>query len=265
MRRHVVIKNSEVMTVSQLRRNDWIATGTRGGRLLESAETVLTALGSDISLCIEVLDSMYGHEHLVTALTSRSWIDDVKFGRTGREWNAERIAIAENSVEIFSEFWPSMRRRLIEALLVSFVSALENYVMSLLVEFPGVSEDPLSGLTNIEGATDHAWQVADRSYRKTVKAESSTSAAWAKLCNKSSMPDCVKLDVMDWLKDGDAQAIDEMVLLRNSIVHQAGIAGATLAELFGIKAGDQVRVTEPRVAHYRRACGKFLCAINPAL
>lgn len=246
------------------RSSDWIAYGTHGGRLIESAEAALTAIGSDTSLCIEVLDSVYGDERLVTALTSRSWIDDIKFGRTGREWDEERSAIAANSVEIFSEFWPSMRIRLNEALLVSLVSTIENYVMSLLVEFPAISGNSVSSVTNIEGASDLAWQEADRSYRKTVKARRSTSAAWAKLCNESSIPDVVKSDVMQWMKEGDSRAIDEMVLLRNSIVHRAGIAGATLAKLFGIKAGDRVSVTEQRVTRYRRAYMDFLCRIDPA-
>lgn len=249
---------------SLFRSNDWIANGTHGGRLLESAEAALTAIGSDTSLCIEILDSVYGDERLITALTSHSWIDDVKFGRTGREWDEERSAIAANSVEIFSEFWPSMRIRLNDALLVSLVSTIENYVISLLVEFPAVSGSLVSTVTNIEGATDLAWQVADRSYRNAVKATRSTSAAWAKLCNESSIPDIVKCDVTQWMKDGDWRAIDEMVLLRNSIVHRAGIAEAKMAKLFGIKAGNRVNVTEQRVARYRRAYTDFLCRIDPS-
>ena len=60
-----------------IRDSDWIAAGKHGGRLLQSAEAALTSIGSDTYLCIDVLDSVYGDERLVTVLTTRSWIADV--------------------------------------------------------------------------------------------------------------------------------------------------------------------------------------------
>lgn len=251
--------------MEKIRCSEWILTGTYGGRLVKSADAAISAIGSDSSICIEVLDAVYADERLATILASSSWIDDVKFGRIGREWNQERHAIADTSAETFCEFWPSMRERLNDAMLVSFVSAMENYVTSLIVEFPSVRRQPVSHEEDNEETIELLWQAANRAYRNAVKTVRSTSAAWAKICCESSIPTAVKIDVVNLMQDNNCQTIDEMVLLRNAIVHRSGLAGPQLAKLLGINVGDRVYATDHRIARYRSPCLDFLNRIDSAL
>lgn len=248
---------------SLTRSNDWMATGTHRGVLVQAAAATLDTIGSDTSLCIEVLDSVYGHEELVTAMTGRSWIEDVKFGRVGREFNEERVAIATYAVEEFTEFWPAMRSRLRDALLVSLVSNVENYALSLLVEFPPI---PASvGLTSFDSSSrdELAWKEAEKALRKSVKSLKSTSLAWVELCRASPVPDAVKNDVSEWYRN-DGAAIDEMILLRNSIVHRAGRACPRLAKRLKVKSDDLVKVNQEMWDRYRRASLGFLVSIDPS-
>lgn len=248
-----------------LRNSDWILKGIFGGRLIKAADSAISAISSDTSVCIKVLDSVCRDESLVTSLTFQSWIEDVKIGRIGREWRDERYAIANHSYETFSEFWPFMRRRLTNALLVSEVSNLENYVISLMVEFPAKTESLDSSETDSEATSDYLWQIADSAYRNAVKSTRSTSKAWVRLCSESSIPDIVKLDVVQWIEEGNGFVVDEMVLLRNSIVHQSGIAGKQLAKLLGVRVGDSVYATDQRVIKYRDAYFNFLSRIDSPL
>jgi len=247
------------------RDRDWILSGVYGGRLIKSADAAISAVGSDPSLCIDVLDAVYGDERLSNSIASFSWIDDVKLGRIGPEWNQERGAIAENAAQSFTEFWPSMRKRLNDAMLVAFVSAMENYVTSLLVEFPLVKRNSISSEADNERDFENLWEYANRAYRSAVKVSRSTSLAWVKLCVESSIPDDVKIDVEQLMHDQASQSIDEMVLLRNAIVHRAGLAGPHLAKLLGVNVGDRVYATDQRIVKYKEICLDFLNRIYPAL
>lgn len=247
------------------RDSDWLATGRHGGRLIQSAQAILSTIGSDIPLCFDVLDSVYGDERLATTLASKTLLDDVRYGRIGGEWDEERHAYAEYSAEQFAEEWPNTRTHMREAQLVSLVSAIENYVKTLVVEFPphiGTAEVD----TTTEMAPERAWQVADDAYRLAVKrVKGSTGAAWVALCEQSSMPAEVKLAVRDWAIDRHLDAIEEMILLRNAIVHNAGVASVRLAECLQISPGTKAAVTPELTARYGRAYRSFVVAIDAAI
>jgi hypothetical protein len=244
----------------------WIATGRRNGKLLRSAEEVLAAIGSDMQLCLYVLDAVYGDERLSVAFAARALLDDVKFGRIGEEWDEEREAEAQYSVERFTESWKTIRPHMMEAQLVSLVSAIENYIKSLLVEFPAGAEDSSCTDASTEGSPEGAWQVADDAYRMAVKkAKGSVGSAWVDLCEHSSVPAEVKAAVRSWANDTNLRSIEVMILMRNAIVHNAGIAGKKLAENLQIPPATRFAITPKLLARFGRAYRSFTVAIDPSL
>lgn len=247
-----------------LEEESWLPKGRHGGKSIERAHAALSAAHASASLSIDLLDSVFGHEHLGVNLMARALIEDVKLGRIGVQCGEERDAIAANTVEEFTEGWPAMRDRLRENWLVSLASALEIYVRSLLAEFPNPEYhfDPEPADSDVESTQE--WQAADRDYRKTVKAKDSTAAAWVKLIGRSSVPESVKTSVAQWGVSVDAQMIDEMVLVRNDIVHRAGRVGKKLSTHVHLLAHHRVNLTKAHMNHYSRAYWGFVVSIDPS-
>ena len=247
----------------------WLSKGRHGGVLIQGAEKRLFAVSSAASITIDVLDAVIGDDRLAVSLAVKAHINDLKHGQFGREWDEERQAIATQTTDSFNSAWPEMRERLRENYLVSLVGSLENYVMSLLVEFPPLVAGLDSELHCSDTDAELDWKKADSSYRKAFKAKESASKAWVLLCRQSSIPEEVKKMVAQWGDDAiNTHMVDEMVLVRNAIVHRAGVVGEKLAQHLkrrNITPGKKVMVSQESMAHYARAYWGFLASIEPSL
>ncbi len=247
----------------------WLSRGRYGGNIVRNSEQRLNSVSSDTSISIDVLDAVVNDDRLESSLVLKALITDLKLARFGREWVEEREAIAAQTVDDFRLAWPSMRRHLLQNHLVALVSSLENYVMSLLVEFPPLSSHPPSSPASSDKGIEADWQRADSAYKKAVKANESASAAWVVICNQSGIPDETKVAVTEWGNDAvNTRTVDEMVLVRNAIVHRAGVIGDRLAShLSPAKAmlGKSVLVSRESLDRYGRAYWGFVVTIDPAL
>lgn len=247
----------------------WLSNGKYGGRLVLHAEERLSAVSMASSISIDVLDAVIGDDSLVSSLTVRALIDDLKHERFGREYSEERQCIAANTVDDFHLAWPSMRQSMRENYLVSLVSSLENYVMSLLVEFPPLGTIQNSKLPPNDNDPELDWQKADSAYKKAVKTEKSASRAWVSLCRQSSIPENVKNAVLKWGNDEiSARMVEEMVLVRNVIVHRGGVVSDRLASRLALRGAPHVKtvaVSKECMGHYERAYWGFVVSVTPSL
>ena len=242
---------------------DWIKDGLYQGRIVRNAESALNALSSAFPLTIEILEAVSGNENLELSLKARSLIDDIKLGRNGGEWEEERDAIAKNAVQTFSETHSQTVFQLRQSHLVAITSCLENYVKSLLVEFPKDGVPMARSQRNMVCEPEEvSWEIADRLYRKARKDKESESKAWAWLCEVSSIPMLSKTRVIAWSQSSDGYLIDKMVLTRNSIIHNAGLTDLKLAKQSERPIGERVTVTSESMGDYSRAYWGFICALE---
>lgn len=221
--------------------SEWLSQGQYGGKRIEHAEKAFWAATAAASVSIKVLDAAYANDDLALTLMGTELYNDVMRGRIGQEWDEERDAIAEQTAVDFSDKWPRLREHLLELQLISWVSAAENYVKAVLLEFSSThtSDDPFS-------SDERQWNGVDEGYRKAVKKKQSTSAAWVALCIESSISDIVKINLRQWEASGDAKAIDEVTKIRNEIVHKGGLV-----------------VKPHQMARYTRAFAGFTVCIDP--
>lgn len=243
----------------------WVEHGRHGGLLIRKAESHIEAIRRASWLSITVLNAQYGNEHLAESMQVQSFIEDMKMARFGAEWAEEREAIATGQSGDFRESWPSMRTQLLENYVVSIVGALENYVKSILVEFPGIYLNDSWELGGRADALEDAWKKADNSYRRALKKNLSTFKAWNMLCNESGIPKASKSRVSDWAQEKDAKAVDILVLMRNSLTHQAGLVNNPLAEILGMPPGTRLLVEGAVVRRFERSFYGFLTAVEQAL
>lgn len=226
--------------------SDWLAEGEYGGKRIEHAGEAFWAATTAASISIEVLDAAYANDDLAHTLMGTALYDDAMHGRIGQEWDEERNAIAEQTVLDFSDKWPRMREHLLELQLVSWVSAAENYVKAVLLEFSSTNLGAIQTTDDPLASEERLWNGVDERYRKAVKKKESTSGAWVALCIASRIPDKVKINLQQWEASGEGQAIDEITLIRNVIVHKRGLVGKP-----------------HQMARYTRAFAGFTVCIDP--
>lgn len=247
----------------------WLSTGMCEGKLVRSSGQRLSSIESAISISIDVLEAVVNDDHLESSLVFRELFSDIKLARFGYDWAMEREAVAAQTVSDFRLAWPSMREHMLRNQLVALVSSLENYVMSLLVEFPPSANRHFSERASSDKEFESNWQGADSAYKKAVKAKQSASAAWVEICNQSSIPEDVKIAVGKWGNDERCTgAVDEMVLVRNSIVHRAGVIGIRLASHrspIKYSLGKTVTVSQKDLKRFCLAYQEFVLIIEPAL
>ncbi len=234
--------------------SDWMAAGIFGGSLVRSAESRVRAVSADLSLCVAVLDAMSSDGMLKARMEVDELLKDVRYGRLGREWTEERSSIAESTASSFQESWPGMRVRLQEASLVALVSAMDTYAIALFVEFLQVTGTP----------DDRLWTTVDGLVRGHVKSAQSISGAWHLMSASASLPAQVKSEFGAWRVEY-GNAIDEMTLVRNCLVHNAGRVNRRLAEVTGFAVDAQIRLGEQQLTRYRRACWSLTNLIDPPL
>lgn len=247
----------------------WMSQGRHRGVFVHRAAERIQSVSSAGMISIDVLEAVVNDDRLVSSLVFKELLNDVKLGRFGVEWHMERNAMAEQTVDDFRTSWPNLREHFFQNQLVAMASSLENFVISLLVEFPPFPSHLASepNLSDIEIEKD--WQRADKSYRAAVKTLHSASGAWVLLCGNSSIPNQVKNAVAEWGKCAvKTNAVNEAVLLRNAIVHRAGMIGDRLAECKSpIKwaLGGKITITRETLKRLSNAYMDFVLTIDTPL
>ena len=234
----------------------WTGHGIYGGRLIDKAYEALANVHLTASLSIEVLDSVCGDDRLEITLTSNAFIDDMTKGRTGVEWHLERSAIAKQNTQDLKDNWFTMRERIRENYIVSLCSATEHFIKTMLAEFPISSENNHSDNPGTYDDIEGSRLKIDIAYRKLMKSTKSAAKTWIALCTDSSIPLSAKRDLADWGTTKYARDVDELVLVRNDLVHRAGDASSALAGRLGIEPGAPVKISEANMKRYGRACSK---------
>ncbi len=241
----------------------WLKDGLYGGQRIEYAEEAFWAATTSAKMSIKVLDAAFANDELAASLMGLALFDDAFRGGVGKEWEEEWEASAEQEASDFSANWPHMREHLRNLHMVSWVSAAENYVKGLLLQFSSATAIVNASSDDAAATEERQWNEVDKQYRKAVKNRESTSAAWVDLCVESSIPDQVKQSVKHWRAEGDVRAIDEMVLLRNAVVHKGGLIGMEAGQTLGLRPFERVRITAAQMARYTRAFGAFAICIDP--
>jgi len=243
----------------------WTEKGLYGGRYIDRAYIALSTVNLTAALGIEALETLSVDDRLNAALLSKQFIEDMKAGRVGLEWHDERAAIAQYKTTEFKEQWGAMRKNMRENYLVSLCSAAEHFIKMIVTEFPA----PSGAVVSTAPATQEDFEILqaeiDEAYRRCLRRTKSASKTWISMCSNSSIPSSAKKDVEQMASTNAARLVDELVLLRNVLVHQAGYSSPALATQFGVEGGTRIKIEQSSVREYSLACGDFVMRLYPAL
>lgn len=245
---------------------DWVVDGLYGGELIRRAESSICNAGLTTRLTIDVLTAVRADPRLVQTLKISALVADIGASRFGKEWDEERHAIAVNDAESVADSYLDICDQLRRNYIVAVVASLEDFVKSLMVEFPQKSSGTdTRKLVGRPSDPDAAWATADNEYRRSIKSKRSASAAWVHLCATSGIPEASKDRVVAWGKNAEADEINTLVLLRNSFVHKSGVVGPAITSRLKQDIGEQISVGDKEIARFSRAIHGFLVAVVETL
>lgn len=244
---------------------NWTTTGRHGGVYIEGAFRSLETVVSTATLVIGVLDAVSGDAQLSQSIELRTFFDDLKVGRLGQEWRLEGAAIASQQAADFREEWPKLRVHVLENQLVALCTATEQFVKVILTEFPSAilkADFPHSGDA---ASADNMIDRVDCLYRNRLKKLQSISATWALLCAESGVPSEIKQDVDSWANSPSANTVDSLALIRNQLIHAAGVVSPKLAVRIGAPSGSRIKLDLQDFRRYSHACSDFALRLYPVL
>ncbi len=246
-------------------RGTWTERGIYGGAHINGAFRALETVQVTANLCVDVLDAIHGHSGLRDSLALKQLFDDFRVDRVGPEWQMERDAIASQQTQEFREQWPELRTSIIENQLVSLCSALEHFVKMILAEFPSHGETAVEKRRVTDEDLESETLNIDARYRARMKKLGSASHCWVELCCDSCIPAGAKAELTAWLSSPDATQIDTLVLVRNVLVHRAGIADSRVASRTSFKDGERIKIDKAQFNRYSRACASVVVILYPSL